>query len=308
MNKKYAIFRHRKHKQPIVIVRLNGGLGNQMFQYVAGKYVAKKGGSIIKVDLTHLKNINAKKFAFRKYALDIFEVPILFATYKEILKFTIPRFKPRYLYFGLKHLYKDRVIEQKDIRYSNILDKVSSDCYLVGSFQSEKFFRPIAHEVKEDFQIKKEILNQYSQIISEVSSVESVAVHIRRGDYVNNPKTREVHGSMPISYYIEAAKLIGTRVRNPHFYIFSDEPEWLSNNLDLKADFSTIPSRLDDHPNRDFVLMMHCKHHIITNSSYSWWAAWLGENFDKIVIAPKKWFAVSACDSSDIVPESWIRL
>lgn len=279
-----------------------------MFQYVAGRYVAKKQRSKLKVDRTYLNNVNIKKYAYRKYALDIFEAHILFATYREVLKYTMPRFPSRYMFFIMKLFYKDRVIKERNIRYSDILDKAPSDCYLVGSFQSEKFFKDIAHEVREDFKIKREILDKYSKLISTVSSGESVSVHIRRGDYVINPKTKELHGNLPISYYNEAIKLIQKRIANPRFYFFSDDLEWVSKNFESKTDFSIITSGPDDHPHRDFILMMNCKHHIIGNSSYSWWAAWLSENNEKIVMAPTAWFATSEWDSSDIVPESWIRL
>jgi len=133
----------------------------------------------------------------------------------------------------------------------------------------------------------------------------SVSIHFRRGDYVTNPLTSQHHGVCSNKYYQDAISLLKSKISQPHFFLFSDEPEWLKTNVSLQEPFRII----DNNPGYvDLYLMSNCKHNIIANSSFSWWGAWLNNNPDKIVIAPHKWFNEPGINTYDLIPETWIRL
>jgi hypothetical protein len=136
---------------------------------------------------------------------------------------------------------------------------------------------------------------------------ESVSLHIRRGDFVSNRKTNEIHGVLPLEYYYEAIRLITNQVRNPEFFIFSDDIPWVRENLLVpkKVNFVEHPTSNRDY--EDLILMSNCKHHIIANSSFSWWGAWLSQNPVKRVIAPREWYRI-VIDTRDLLPEEWIKL
>ena len=140
-----------------------------------------------------------------------------------------------------------------------------------------------------------------------IKSTNAVSIHFRRGDYVDQPETNKTHGTCTKEYYQKAVDLMASRIVNPHFFLFSDEPEWIKEN------FSTaIPStHVAGYPGFiDMYLMGLCRHNIIANSSFSWWGAWLNINPDKIVIAPTQWFAIDEINNKavDLVPSNWIRL
>ena len=147
------------------------------------------------------------------------------------------------------------------------------------------------------------------KMAEKIQAKDAVCMHVRRGDYVNNPKTFQYHGVCSIAYYKRAEKIIAENVRNPHFFIFSDDTQWCVSNMVFDHDVTIVPTvssggKADYHLH----LMTLCKHYIIANSSFSWWAAWLSPNKEKIVIAPKKWFRDEAKSTKDLIPERWLRV
>jgi len=123
---------------------------------------------------------------------------------------------------------------------------------------------------------------------------------------VNNPKVKQVHGLCSLDYYMDSIRLIKEKIISPHFFIFSDDMQWVRSHLKLSCPVTFVDNNKKEKAYEDFRLMNHCKHHIIANSSLSWWGQWLAENSEKIVIAPKRWFKTKAHETKDLIPESWI--
>ncbi len=141
-----------------------------------------------------------------------------------------------------------------------------------------------------------------------IQSFKSVSLHIRRGDYVSNKVTNQVHGVCDLNYYSHAISYIAERISNTHLFVFSDDPEWAKGNLKTEIPTFFVDNNRADKDYEDLKLMRQCKHNIIANSSFSWWGAWLNQNAGKIVIAPKKWFNDKSINTKDLIPEKWIRL
>ena len=177
--------------------------------------------------------------------------------------------------------------------------------YYIGYWQSEKFFKDISDEIRKDFSFPKFTSEKNLEILKLIKSYNSVSIHIRRGDYLQN---RGFNGLAPLEYYQKAIEYIKNKIENPHFFIFSNDIEWCRKNLSIENSYYIDWNR-GEESYRDMQLMSLCKHNIIPNSTFSWWGAWLNKNPNKIVIAPEKWF--NDCvniDYSNIVPETWIKI
>jgi len=151
-------------------------------------------------------------------------------------------------------------------------------------------------------------LRRKPQFAQQILAKESISLHIRRGDYVSNVYTNSVHGTCSLDYYQQAVTLLESKLNNPHFFIFSDDLAWAKEHLSFieNVTFVELDVNIPDHD--EMFLMSQCLHHIIANSSFSWWGAWLNKNLDKIVIAPKRWFIDETYNTSDLIPDAWIRL
>jgi hypothetical protein len=174
---------------------------------------------------------------------------------------------------------------------------------LNGYWQSEAYFSDIRAQILDDFQFIDPPDSANEDMASCIRESTAVSLHVRRGDYVTNQR----HGTKPIDYYASALGMMSARVCEPHFFVFSDDPSWCKQNLHI--DYPTI---YVDHNNadtgyKDLGLMSQCQHHIIANSSFSWWGAWLNRNPDKIVVAPEQWFADPSIDTDDLYPADWIK-
>ncbi len=203
--------------------------------------------------------------------------------------------------FLLEHFNIQADIEQKKRYFRNPFQKILS-----GNRQSENYFKDIEKEIRADFTLKEKLSENAEKIKNEIEKSHSVAIHVRRGDYASNPKTRAKHGLCSPDYYAKAVAYISTRVPSAKFFVFSDDIEWVKKNIPLPLS-TTYVSGSNISECEELVLMSMCKHDIIANSTFSWWGAWLNQNKEKIVIAPKIWFA-SGIDENNLIPESWIRL
>jgi hypothetical protein len=136
----------------------------------------------------------------------------------------------------------------------------------------------------------------------------AVSIHVRRGDYVSDAGTNRFHGTCSVDYYHDAVDRISGFAPASHFFVFSDGIDWAKENLRLRQPVTYVDFNDGEKNYEDLRLMSLCKHHIIANSSFSWWGAWLNPNPDKIVIAPKKWFNDPSINTDDLIPNSWLRL
>ena len=175
--------------------------------------------------------------------------------------------------------------------------------YVNGYWQNPQYF-------PKSFRNEVNFLNlcpgKFDRILNEIKNKESVAVHVRRGDFVDDKKVSEVHGTCSQQYYFEAINLLESELENPTYFIFSDDIEWCRKNLNYQ-NFNYVSSH-DEGEWLDFVLMMSCRNQIISNSTFSWWAAWLNNNKYKKVVAPLRWFRNNQWDTDDLIPKTWIRL
>jgi len=292
----------------MIIVKLGGGLGNQMFQYAAAKALAVCSRTQLKLDISHFDR-HISNETLRNYHLNVFPNIREKIAIREEVDNLLPQFK-----FDLfNKLYKNinkRIFNfnksykvERNLFYSPITLNTSKKVYLDGYWQSEKYFDGIQSVIKEDFSLDH--LLHYEPLqhsIGLLQSEFSVSIHVRRGDYITNPSTNSYHGILGLDYYERAiTKVISLAEGNPLFFIFSDDIDWCRKNLKIPYKHIYISTGIDHH---DLYLMSICKHNIIANSSFSWWAAWLNKNSSKIIVAPKRWFA--AAEPNNIVPDKWL--
>ncbi len=295
----------------MVIVQLTGGLGNQMFQYAFGRYIAEKNQTVLKLD-THIlldrSPGKSKLFVFRNFDLDIFNITAQTASLDEISRFITPLYSNKYYYLFRRILKKpyNRIIEPHFHFAEEMLGLTLTDCYLIGGWQSENYFKSIENIIRKEFSFNFKLDSRDLELLDKIQNSNSVCVHIRRGDYVNHP----VHGVTGLDYYEKAINYLTSKISNIKLYIFSDDIEWCKQNFSI----NNIKSFFVDHSctngafKYDLKLMTACKYYIIPNSTFGWWAAWLNPNKEKIVIAPEKWFNDSKYDTQNLIPDDWIKI
>lgn len=280
----------------MIISQLAGGLGNQMFQYALGRSLALRNNDMLKLDVSNYTSNNVS----RTYKLDHFQIKAEIASPAEI-----KRLQPHPLLISrLIRAFKFRILKIENVSFKPKLLQRKGDIYLEGYWQSEKYFTDIAETIRQDFSLKAKMVGAAEDLDQEIGkTAHPVSLHVRRGDYVANP----LFNTCSPAYYQTALRLINDRVADPRFFIFSDDIAWVREHLKLptSAYFVSDPT-IDDY--EELALMSRCHHHIIANSSFSWWGAWLNPRPDKIVVAPKLWFSVSPKMYKDIVPTSWIKI
>ena len=286
----------------MLIIKLKGGLGNQLFQYAFGRLIALRRGEDLKLD----KDILGQRGdTYRAYGLDNFNIRAEIASREEVLKVKYP--------YGLiskaLRFFKAKFLRIFHIGFEARMLKTKAR-YLEGFFQSYKYLESIRRELLEEISLKEDISLKYGDLLSEFNSLNSVALHIRRGDYVNNPATKKAHFICDLSYYQKAINLIKEKLNEknltPKFFVFSDDINWAKENFKL-FDFIFVsrPEFLDPE---ELILMSKAKHNIISNSSFSFWSAWLNNNPEKIVIAPALWNRKYRRAYKDLIPEDWLRV
>ena len=285
----------------VIAVAVGGGIGNQLFQYAAARALALRLGVPLTVDSRHFRGRT-----WPRYALDGFPIenaPIEESLLPPVRRDAWRRF--RALFAGSRFT----VFDETQFRFDESVLALSDWTYLRGYFQSEKYFADCIRELRRDlaFSPPRDVENR--DVLSEIAATLAVSLHVRRGDYVTNPRANRVHGTIDAEFYRDAAALIAARCgATPTFFIFSDDPDWVSANLDIGFPVRVVRHNGVERAADDLRLMAACRHHILANSSFSWWGAWLNPSPEKIVVAPRRWFRDPAKDDSDLVPETWIRL
>jgi hypothetical protein len=295
----------------MICIQLIGGLGNQMFQYACGRSLAYRHKTALIFDTSHLKKKKGG-ITSRSYSLDIFNIQGAEISEAELKK-TRPRIYRIFNSLSIKLRHKGiqtstYFIENK-FSYNAGIEKTSGNCFLSGYWQSQRYFKVIESLIRQEFTFPNKLNRQNSDWLSEIKNSNSVSLHIRRTDFVNNI-SHDIHGFCSMDYYKEAIETMHGKVKNPVFFIFSDDIEWAKTNLVITSKCFFISGNTGSNSYIDMQLMSFCKHNIIANSSFSWWGAWLNSNADKIVTAPLKWFKEEILNSNtmDLIPETWIRL
>jgi len=291
----------------MIYMRLKGGMGNQMFQYAFGLNLAHKLDTELKLDLSALLDRSKGDFVYRDYDLTAFNVDHNFVSSPFILNvlFKLKSRKLAKLVMKLAERNKN-FIKESDFHYHpELIENVQENNFYEGWWQSQKYFADIENKLRIHFEFKNKLSPISEDIFNGIKASNSVCLNVRRTDFLKvdtlNTTSRE--------YFLEAANRMAELVDNPTFFIFSDDIEWCTDNLDLG-----YPQYVIDHQHKGYKftnymqLMIACDHFIIPNSSYAWWAVWLNRNENKNVIAPKNWFNDPSIDTTDLVPDNWIRI
>ena len=290
----------------MIILKIQGGLGNQMFQYAAGRNLSISLDTEIKLDITSYNN-DVK----REYELKHFSIKDIHAYESEIALWRMPeifhdRYRKRILWY-LPFSYPKHFREKK-IDFDNRFLNIHNNCYVEGYFQSEKYFLNSESILRKEF-VKKNTKFKNIHFLSEIDSKkEAVSIHIRRGDYISEKKINNIFFVCDLNYYQNAINYINEKIKNPTYFVFSDDLDWARDNLNFLSDVVYIDYKDKSNSSsvEEIILMSKCKNHIISNSSFSWWGTWLCQKKDQINISPKKWDNTKN-DKSDLV-ENFIKL
>ena len=291
----------------MIFVKLLGGIGNQMFQYAAARRLAHVSRTTVIFDISHFKH-----YTERSYALGNFEIQEQFASHEEVAEFTLSHdsiLKYFFHIFNSKKKSNDLTyIKEKYFHFDPTILHLGDNVYLDGYWQSEKYFADIASVIQQEFMVTTPQEGRNQEVANNIRACNAVSIHIRRGDFISNPEIHKVHGTCELDYYARSVDYIVQTVDGPHFFVFSDDPKWVSHNVRLSHPNTIVEHNGVDNSYEDLRLMSQCKHHIIANSSFSWWGAWLNPNREKIVIAPPRWFQTEERNTKDLLPESWVKL
>ncbi len=292
----------------MVIARLKGGLGNQMFQYAAARRLAVVTQQPLKLDLEFLdRGQLTENVTLRPYDLSIFNIEENFITPEERVQFFNFGSRLKNKLFGT--FYNNVYIKEKKQQFDESILYLKGSRYLDGHWMSERYFKDVESIIRKDFSFRNQISQSAKLLSSDIQKANSVCIHVRRGDYVNNPEVRNVYNLLNLRYFINAVSIIKEKMQSPVFFVFSDDIDWCYKNLTFLGNPIFVEREIQNTAKGDFFhLMTMCKSFIISNSTYSWWAAWLGSNQTKIVVAPNKWFIDNRKNTNDLYPKEWIRL
>ncbi len=279
----------------MVKVKLWGGLGNQMFQYALGRSLALKNRTYLQLDLSeYLVNSEGADYVSRNFELDLFNVNYIKDKKENFIVSKI-----------LNYISPVKYIQENGFVYDPSVLEKRGRLYLYGYWQCENYFKAVESTIRRDFTFKKQPNAANMQYLNNIDKVNAVSIHFRRGDYVAVQTAINFNGICSIDYYKAAIAQIKSKVENPHFFVFSDDLSWVKENIDFEDPHTFVDGNYGENSYEDMRLMAACKHNIIANSTFSWWGAWLNNNRDKVVIAPKNWFKT---ERTDIIPNNWIKI
>ncbi|QED37765.1 alpha-1,2-fucosyltransferase [Antarcticibacterium arcticum] len=296
----------------MVVIQLQGGLGNQMFQYAIASIIAEREKTSLLVDSTVLENPKKIKNVqtVRNFELGVFNNKYKFADIKKIEKYFNPSkmtsFKKRF------NFPFPKIFKEPGYNFHEYLLYLKSPVYLKGYFQSYKYFLSNEEYVRDLFLFSpKQLGDKNLELLEIINKKDTVSVHIRRGDYITNREIQNIHGNCDMHYYLKAIDIIAGKVKNPTLIFFSDELDWVREKFS-KVEYNSVfvDYNFGEDSWKDMILMSKCSHNIIANSSFSWWGAWLNKNPEKIVIAPRNWFKDIEMNEKtmDLIPPKWLRI
>ncbi len=255
----------------MIIVKLTGGLGNQLFQYAEGFNLAKERKTSLSLDISWYKGrLN------RKYLLNQFNI-------------------------NERTANKFEIVKTKILNNKNYIETSHSNTWL-----TQKFAEQNESLIRREFTLKNNFSANNLSIMEDIQSKNSISIHLRGGDYVRGNKSN-FHGVCEKEYYSASIEYIKSKIPSSHFYIFTDDIPWAKSHIDLPEPY-TFVSNPESLPQEELILMSKCNHNIIANSTFSWWGAWLNQNPNKIVISPKKWFNNTPSNPIDLIPPTWIQM
>jgi hypothetical protein len=288
----------------MIIVKIIGGLGNQMFQYAMGRALAIENSTELKLDISAFE-----WYKLHKYGLNKLNIVENLASDEENKLFLKGEKK-----FGLNRIvkffvpyYKRSYISEKAMSYDPNMKMVKDNVYLDGYWGSEKYFKKIEIQLRKEFTLKEDPNASNLEMARKILEENAISIHIRRGDYVTDSKTNAIHGTCSLDYYHRAIEDVLNYQPDPHFFIFSNDLQWVTDNFIIPYPMTLVNINGADQGYKDMRLMSLCRHHIIANSTFSWWGAWLGEYKNKRVYSPERWYNVDY-DIQDLIPDSWHKI
>lgn len=288
---------------------IQGGLGNQMFQYAIAKSLSTHYQTDFSLDCSWFKKLPSG------VTPRTLELPLL-RIGSDLSKSIGDSLDQHKLILAIKYLLpfgpiikKQRNAFNFDARLFRLKTLNRRDLYLFGYWQSYKYFENIRPALQAEFQTLNKISSHYQSFLNDIERSESVMLHIRRGDYIHSPSAAKHHGALPLKYYLEAIDKILSFIPNAHFFIFSDDLPWAKEALPKNLRMTFVENSLQkDAAAEELQLMRACKNHIIANSSLSWWGAWLKNTSGGVVFAPNRWVSDDTLNLSDLLPNDWQRI
>lgn len=286
----------------MIIVKIWGGLGNQLFQYSFGKYLAARLGAAVKYDIQVTNSLNS--FTQRDLAISFFNVEMPLATAAEVnqKKYFSNIYLARLERKIAQHfpaLLQTHIVEPNDPTGFDPL-QVRDNCYYEGYWQAFKYLQPVDDLIRRHCTLAQPPGQAVTEMLAQIKAADSVSIHVRRGDYL----THKYLPACTMSYYQKAMLVFTKEAGNTKFFIFTDDVAWCRENF-------TGPQYVIVTGNQhfeDLYLMSNCRHNIIANSTFSWWGAWLNSNPGKIVVAPEVWHTKQVNKASDLLPANWIKI
>lgn len=300
----------------MIIVRISGGIGNQLFQYSLARAI-KQHMPGVEVGLDDESYRHPKSHQTpRSFLLNKFNITLPITTMDEKMRAGISHAHDKTLLSLLKKKISILINSRKPLNHRKFIlepsfaycpemsETVHDDSFVSGIWQSERYFKDIAPILHKELTLK-DLLSPTAEAMRQRINRDgsSVSVHVRRGDYTRLAKIRP----LPTDYYQRSFDYIRERIPNARFYIFSDDMEWTKTHFSAFENivYASNQGMLDYE---ELTLMSSCRYHIIANSTFSWWGAWLDSRAEKIVITPNKWFSDSDADTKDLIPEEWVQL
>ncbi|MBY0472771.1 alpha-1,2-fucosyltransferase [Patescibacteria group bacterium] len=286
----------------MIIAKLQGGLGNQMFQYAFGRALAEKYGVPLKLDVTMFPS-----YKYHSLTIDKLAITAPFATNSEIRRFTIHRRRPNWPWKILNlflHNPKKYVVEKTSYYYPEVLE-TQPPCLVDGYWLTEKYFLDIEPLIRNEFAIRGESNDYTRQMEEKIKAAEHpVMLHVRRMDFAHDSTMKKFHGTVSPEYYERSIAYIRERIQNPTFFVFSDDPEWARANIHPGAPTEYIGQGAQWNY-LDLYLMTLCEHFILANSTFGWWGAWLSKHYRKNITIMPKYMSIKM-DSRDLACPGWV--
>jgi hypothetical protein len=291
----------------VIAVRLEGGLGNQMFQYAAARALALRHKTEVLVDVAALLKPRGN-VTRRVFELGHFKPAATLMSHSESRRLSWLHRVPRMAHWVSRwHMFAEQ-----GTAYQPAFASLPDQSYLLGYWQSYRYFSDVAALVAAELEPLGVLSSESQAVADRITATPSVAVHVRRGDYVTLPSAANFHGVLPLGYYAQAMERVLLAEPQAHFFVFSDDLSWCQEHLSGALPMTFVGHNAGPDAWQDLTLMCHCRHHVIANSSFSWWGAWLADQrwgvIGRQVIAPKRWFAGQQQVSPDRYPEHWVAL
>ena len=302
----------------MILVKLMGGMGNQMFQYAMARTLAHRHNCQLLIDKSlcaEAERLNSSGLSLRPYGLDVFNIQGQIVNDEsrrrtlKVRKENKLRRAAALMFCKVANNFSNSwrvcIYERKDVEFDKSLLRLPDNVVLQGYFPSYKYFRGTEELIKRDFTFNAEPDERNQKMIELISSSNSISIHLRRGDYILNKKTREKFGICNLTYYEKAVEYFAKVMKEPQFFIFTNDPDYVEDNLTINYPSIYVTHNSGRKSFEDMRLMSLCRYNIIANSSFSWWGAWINKNPDKIVIAPSPAFDKIGLKDHDFYPESW---